>query len=44
VATVLVLRAHYTLDIFTGIVAALWIAHLSERIAPRLDRLLQGSK
>lgn len=37
VATVLVLRAHYTMDVFTGIVAALWVSHVSERIAPRLD-------
>ena len=43
VATVLVLRAHYTMDVFTGIVAALWISHLSERIAPRLDQLMSGS-
>lgn len=40
VATVLILRAHYTMDVFTGIVAALWIAHLSERISPRLDRFI----
>jgi PAP2 superfamily C-terminal len=40
VATVIVLRAHYTMDIFTGIVAALWVARLSEQISPRLDRLL----
>jgi hypothetical protein len=43
VATVLVLRAHYTMDVFTGIVAALWIAHISERISPCLDRLISGS-
>ena len=42
VATVLILRAHYTMDVFTGIVAALWVADLSERISPRLDRLLRG--
>src|SRR6266446_3787465 len=41
VATVLILRAHYTMDVFTGVVAALWIAHLAERISPRLDRLLR---
>jgi len=40
VATVLILRAHYTMDVFTGILAALWIAHLAERISPRLDHLL----
>jgi PAP2 superfamily C-terminal len=38
VATVIVLRAHYTMDVFTGIVAALWIAHFSEQIAPPIDR------
>src|SRR6266849_6680829 len=43
IATVLVLRAHYTMDVFTGIVAALWIAGLSERISPPLDRLISGS-
>jgi hypothetical protein len=44
VATVLILRAHYTMDVFTGIVAALWVAHLAERISPRLDRLIDRSK
>jgi len=44
VATVLILRAHYTMDVFTGIVAALWIARFSERISPGIDRLLAGSK
>lgn len=42
VATVLILRAHYTMDIFTGAVAALWIANLSERISPRIDSLMHG--
>ena len=40
VTTVLVLRAHYTMDIFSGIIAALYIAHLSERISTALDRRL----
>lgn len=40
VATVLILRAHYSMDVFTGIVAALWIARLAERAAPRLDQFL----
>jgi hypothetical protein len=44
VATVLILRAHYTMDVFTGLVAALWIARLSERISPHIDRLMIGSK
>ena len=40
VTTVLVLRAHYTMDVFTGFLAALWIARVSERISPALDRRL----
>jgi hypothetical protein len=40
IATVLILRAHYTMDVFAGIVAALWVSSLSERIAPPLDKLL----
>ena len=40
IATVLILRAHYTMDVFTGIIAAFWIARVSERISPRLDALL----
>jgi len=44
VATVLILRAHYTMDVFTGIVAALWVAHLVDRISPPLDRLLNGNQ
>lgn len=42
VATVLILRAHYTMDVFTGVVAAFWIARLSARISPRIDSLLAG--
>jgi len=30
--TVLVLRAHYTMDVFTGLVTGLYAAHLAERI------------
>jgi hypothetical protein len=37
IATVLILRAHYTMDVFTGIVAALWVAQASEWLARRLD-------
>ena len=33
VATVLILRAHYTMDVFTGLVTGLYAAHLAERIA-----------
>ncbi len=38
VAAVLVLRVHYTMDVFTGIIAALWVARLSERLSPPIDR------
>jgi len=42
VATVVILRAHYTMDVFTGILAALWISPLSERLSPHLDRVLRA--
>ncbi|PYT61605.1 MAG: hypothetical protein DMG35_08960 [Acidobacteria bacterium] len=42
IATVVILRAHYTMDVFTGILAALWIAPLSERLSPHLDQRLLG--
>jgi len=42
--TVLVLRAHYTMDVFTGIVAALWVARFSERVSPRIDQFISGDK
>lgn len=38
--TVLVLRAHYTLDVFTGAVTALLIAGVALRAAPAVDRTL----
>lgn len=44
ITAVLVLRAHYTMDVFTGIVAALWAARFSERVSPRIDQLIAGSK
>ncbi len=40
VLTVLALRAHYTMDIFAGILAALGAARVSEKTSPRLDRWL----
>jgi len=39
-ATVLVVRAHYTMDVFTAIVVALWAAGAARVIAPAADRLL----
>ena len=40
--TVLVLRAHYTMDVFTGAVTALWVWTAASAIAPGLDRWLAG--
>jgi hypothetical protein len=39
--TVLILRAHYTMDVFTGIVCALWVYSLSGLIAPWVDGAIQ---
>jgi uncharacterized protein involved in cysteine biosynthesis len=30
--TVLALRAHYTMDVFTGLIAGLYAAHLADRV------------
>lgn len=38
-ATVIVLRAHYTMDVFTGAIAALLAAQWADRAAPYFDRL-----
>src|SRR5438552_422905 len=35
IAAVLVLRAHYTMDVFAGILAAWWVAHICEGISER---------
>jgi len=35
-ATVLVLRAHYTMDVFTGLVTGLYAAYLGERVQERV--------
>jgi hypothetical protein len=40
IVTVLALRAHYTMDIFTGLVTALWVTTVCDALAPRIDRLL----
>lgn len=40
VTVVLALRAHYTMDVFTGAVAALYIAQVAEKLAPTFDRAL----
>jgi len=38
--TVLVLRAHYTMDVFTGAVVARYASMLAARISPSCDRFL----
>jgi len=40
IATIISLRAHYTMDVFAGAIAALWAAQIADRVAPLLDRLL----
>jgi hypothetical protein len=42
VSAVLVLRAHYTMDVFTGAVTALWVSNVAGTLAPRVDSLLAG--
>ena len=39
--TVLVLRAHYTMDVFTGIVCALWVYTLGGTLAPWVDGVIR---
>jgi hypothetical protein len=40
--TVLILRAHYTMDVFTGIICALWVYSLSSSIAPWIDGAIRN--
>jgi hypothetical protein len=42
IAAVLVLRAHYTMDIFTGLLAALCVARFCTVISPRIDTWLSS--
>jgi hypothetical protein len=42
IATVLILRAHYTMDVFTGILAALCAAWFCTMVAPRIDAWLSS--
>ena len=39
-AAVLVLRAHYTMDVFAGAVTALWVWCASSALAPGIDAWL----
>jgi hypothetical protein len=40
IATVLILRAHYTLDVIAGIFAAIMVALLMNQIGPAIDRAI----
>jgi hypothetical protein len=40
IVAVLVLKAHYTMDVFAGAVTALWVAEIARRAAPWCDRKL----
>jgi len=40
ICTVLILRAHYAMDVFTGAVAALWVWTVASYLAPKLDSLV----
>lgn len=42
VSTVLVLRAHYTMDVFTGAICALYVMHVAAVIAPHVDSFLHS--
>lgn len=44
VAAVLVLRAHYVMDVFTGAITAAWVYGLAAELAPRLDGLLAHAR
>jgi PAP2 superfamily C-terminal len=43
IAAVLVLRAHYTMDVFTGILAALCAARFCTVVAPHIDAWLSSA-
>jgi PAP2 superfamily C-terminal len=44
ILTVLILRAHYTMDVFTGILAALCARQFADVVAPRLDSWLSSAR
>jgi membrane-associated phospholipid phosphatase len=41
IATVIVLRAHYTMDVYAGAITALWAALAADRVAPYVDRAIE---
>lgn len=42
IVTVLSLRVHYTMDVFTGIVTALLVCGISSKVAPKIDEVVRG--
>lgn len=42
VSTVLILRAHYTMDVFAGVITALWVWSIAFALSAKLDALLAG--
>jgi hypothetical protein len=44
VATVIVLRAHYTMDVYAGAVTALLAAFAVDRVAPYVDQVIAGRR
>ena len=44
IATVLILRAHYTMDVFTGLLAASALRSFAPGFRPRIDAWLSSSK
>ncbi len=44
IAAVLILRAHYTMDVFTGLLAALCVAQICTKLSPRLDARLSPAQ
>jgi membrane-associated phospholipid phosphatase len=44
IATVLILRAHYTMDVFTGLIAALWVSQICAKVSPPIDAWLSPVK
>jgi len=41
ILTVLVLRAHYTMDVFTGLIVALWVASFVDHLSEPIDRFVE---
>jgi hypothetical protein len=44
ITAVLILRAHYTMDVFAGAMAGLWVAAFCEAASPYLERLLSKAR